>query len=128
MIQPADFPLPCSSMPDSSPFSPPVREALADAKPAPEKIYSDRLKKLIVYDSHARGQARPNSDVDRTDRRWIGVIVLKGKVHPDEKAHRTNRLVIRPASEHGVLSPHLKKDSFERDRRTLRPTSSSFRV
>ena len=105
MIQPVEFSLPCSPMPDSSPFSSPVREALADANPAPQKIYSDRLKKLIVYGSHAGGEARPKSDVDRTDPRWIGVIVLKGKVHPDEKARRTYRLVIRPASEHGVASP-----------------------
>ncbi|WP_146110162.1 nucleotidyltransferase domain-containing protein [Salinibacter sp. 10B] len=52
-------------------------------------MYSDRLKKLIVYGSHARGEARPNNDMDLTDSRWIGVIVLKGKVHPDEKARRT---------------------------------------
>jgi len=89
-------------MPDSSPFSSPVREALADAKSALEEIYSDRLKKLIVYGSHARGEARPDSDVDL-------MIVLRGKVYPDEEAQRTSRLVIRLAGEHGVaLSPlHL---------------------
>lgn len=54
-------------MPDSSPFSSPVREALADAKSALEEIYGDRLKRLIVYGSQARGEARPDSDVDHTD-------------------------------------------------------------
>jgi len=110
MIQTADLP-PCSAMPDSSPFSSSVREALADAKSALEEIYSDRLKKLIVYGSQARGEARPDSDVDL-------MIVLGGKVRPDEEAQRTSRLVIRLASKHGVaLSPlHLSEESFDRDR------------
>jgi predicted nucleotidyltransferase len=98
-------------MADSLPFSPPVQEALADAKSALEEIYGDRLKRLIVYGSQARGEARPDSDVDL-------MIVLGGKVRPDEEAQRTSRLVIRLASEYGVaLSPlHLSEENFERDR------------
>ena len=46
------------------------------------------------------------------------MVVLSGKVDPDEAAQRTSRLVIRLASEYGVaLSPlHLSEESFERDR------------
>jgi len=98
-------------MPTSSPFSTPVRRALSDAESALGEIYGDRLKKLIVYGSQARGEARPDSDVDL-------MIVLGGKVYPDEEAQRTSQLVIRLASEYGVtLSPlHLSEENFERDR------------
>ncbi|CBH23153.1 Conserved hypothetical protein containing nucleotidyltransferase domain [Salinibacter ruber M8] len=101
----------CSLMPTSSPFSTPVRRALSDAESALGEIYGDRLKKLIVYGSQARGEARPDSDVDL-------MIVLGGRVYPDEEAQRTSQLVIRLASEYGVaLSPlHLSEENFERDR------------
>ncbi|ABC45738.1 hypothetical protein GGP80_003012 [Salinibacter ruber] len=101
----------CSSMPASSPFSTPVRRALSDAESALGEIYGDRLKKLIVYGSQARGEAHPDSDVDL-------MIVLGGRVYPDEEAQRTSQLVIRLASEYGVaLSPlHLSEENFERDR------------
>jgi len=106
-----EFFIACSPMLTPLPFSTPVRRALADAESALKEIYGDRLKKLIVYGSQARGDARPDSDVDL-------MVVLSGKVHPDEEAQRTSRLVIRLASEYGVaLSPlHLSEENFERDR------------
>lgn len=51
----------------SPPFSKSVREALVEAKQKLEDLYGDRLKRVIVYGSQARGEARPDSDVDRTD-------------------------------------------------------------
>jgi len=93
------------------PFSQPVRRALDDAKQALEEIYGDRLRHLIVYGSQARGEARPDSDVDL-------MIVLDGAVDPAVEAERTSALVVRLAGTHGVaISPlHLSDDAFRRDR------------
>lgn len=99
-------------MDDATPiFSDAVQSVLDAAKPRLEAIYGERLKKLIVYGSQARGDARPDSDVDL-------MIVLAGNVDPHEEARRTSRLVIELAGEHGVaLSPlHLSESHFQRSR------------
>jgi predicted nucleotidyltransferase len=93
-------------------FSSPVRDALDDAKQALENLYGDRLERLIVYGSQARGDAGPDSDVD------LLIVLDDDDVDPDTEAQRTSRLVVRIAAEHGVaLSPlHLSRDHFQRDR------------
>jgi predicted nucleotidyltransferase len=98
-------------MSDPSPFSEPVQTALSDAKRALSDLYGDRLEKVIVYGSQARGEARPDSDVDL-------MVVLRGSVDPDAEARRTSRLVLRIAGEHGVaLSPlHLSTEEFQGER------------
>jgi len=95
----------------SPPFSKSVREALVEAKQKLEDLHGDRLKRVIVYGSQARGEARPDSDVDL-------MIVLRDDVQPDKEVRRTSRLVIRIAGKHGVaLSPlHLSEDHFQSDR------------
>ncbi|WP_420456905.1 nucleotidyltransferase domain-containing protein [Rubrivirga sp.] len=62
-------------LPDSTP--PHVRAALAEAKARLEAIYGDRLVRVVLYGSRARGDARPDSDVDL-------LVVLRG----DYQAHR----------------------------------------
>lgn len=37
---------------------------MAELKEALEKKYGDKLKKLVLFGSHARGDARPDSDID----------------------------------------------------------------
>jgi len=41
-----------------------VEKIMADLKKALKKIYADKLKRLILFGSHARGDARSDSDVD----------------------------------------------------------------
>lgn len=41
-----------------------VRQALAEARRRLEALYGDRLVRLVLYGSQARGDARPESDVD----------------------------------------------------------------
>jgi predicted nucleotidyltransferase len=42
----------------------PLREILERLKAGLEEIYGDRLKGVYLYGSRARGDARPDSDVD----------------------------------------------------------------
>lgn len=41
-----------------------IKMIMAELKAVLETIYGPRLKKLILFGSHARGDARPDSDVD----------------------------------------------------------------
>ncbi|HOD42974.1 MAG TPA: nucleotidyltransferase domain-containing protein [Candidatus Wallbacteria bacterium] len=41
-----------------------IKTIMAELKAVLETIYGPRLKKLILFGSHARGDARPDSDVD----------------------------------------------------------------
>ncbi|MEG4505403.1 nucleotidyltransferase domain-containing protein [Microcoleus sp. F6_B4] len=42
-----------------------------------EQLYGDRLTQMVLYGSQARGDARPDSDIDI-------LVVLKGQVNPGE--------------------------------------------
>lgn len=81
--------------PETLSVSPQVRQALLDARQRLRELYGDRLSRLVLYGSQARGDARPDSDVDL-------MVVLKGEVAPAEEASRTSRLTIQIAAEHGV--------------------------
>ena len=59
-----------AALPPSTP--PHVRAALEDAKRRLEAVYGDRLDRVILYGSRARGDARPDSDVDL-------LVVLRGE-------------------------------------------------
>ncbi len=50
-----------------------VRTILAELRQALEELYGERLVKLVLYGSHARGDATPESDIDV-------LLVLKGPV------------------------------------------------
>ena len=41
-----------------------VQQALAEAHRRLDSLYGDRLVRLVLYGSQARGDARPDSDVD----------------------------------------------------------------
>jgi len=51
-----------TTLPDH--LSPTVQAALADAAAALRDLYDDRLRRLVLYGSHARGEAHHESDVD----------------------------------------------------------------
>ncbi|WP_412061219.1 nucleotidyltransferase domain-containing protein [Rubrivirga sp. IMCC45206] len=57
------------TLPPSTP--PHVRAALAEAKARLVALYGDRLDRVVLYGSRARGDARPDSDVDL-------LVVLRG--------------------------------------------------
>jgi len=51
-----------------------------------EQIYGDRLVKMILFGSQARGDAKPDSDIDV-------LVVLKGEVNPGEEIEKTGNIV-----------------------------------
>jgi len=63
-----------------------VKQALAELRRQFGALYGDRLSRLILYGSQARGDARPWSDVDV-------LAVLDGPVDDFEEGNRTGAVV-----------------------------------
>ncbi len=67
-------------------LSPQLRTVLAQLGSRLRALYGQRLVKLILYGSQARGDARPGSDVDI-------LVVLQGSVHALEEIERTDEIL-----------------------------------
>jgi predicted nucleotidyltransferase len=50
-----------------------------------EQLYDSRLVTMVLYGSQARGDARPDSDIDV-------LVVLKGQVNPGEEIKKTSHI------------------------------------
>ena len=59
-----------------------LRAILSDLRARLEKLYGERLVKLVLYGSQARGDSEPGSDIDV-------LVVLRGEVRPCEEIERT---------------------------------------
>jgi predicted nucleotidyltransferase len=59
-------------------------------------LYGDRLDRVLLYGSRARGDARPDSDVDV-------LVVLEGEVDPLTEIHRNSELVADLSLEHDLV-------------------------
>jgi predicted nucleotidyltransferase len=59
-------------------------------------IYQDRLSKLILFGSQARGEANPDSDIDI-------LVVLKDEVNPVEEIIRNSYLISEICLEYDAL-------------------------
>ena len=66
--------------------NPQLRTILAELRRRFEDLYGDRLVKMVLYGSQARGDARRSSDIDV-------MVVLKGPVVPSQEIHRTGGIV-----------------------------------
>ncbi len=64
---------------------PAVAAVVADAKAGLAALYGDRLDRVVLYGSYARGDARPDSDVDL-------LVVLHGDVRPYDEIRRMSLL------------------------------------
>lgn len=60
------------------------------------QLYGQRLVKVVLYGSQARGDALPDSDVDV-------LVVLKGSVNPYEEIERTGAIVAGLSLEHNLV-------------------------
>lgn len=79
-------------------------------------LYGDRLARLVLYGSHARGDARPDSDVDLA-------LVLVGPVDAADEVERTADLVADAILEHGrfvSIYPLSEADYEAADRAIIR--------
>ena len=80
-------------LPDSRP--PNVRAALSEAKARLEALYGDRLDRIILYGSHARGDARADSDVDL-------LVVLRGDYESYAEGSRISTIRLSLSLRHEV--------------------------
>jgi uncharacterized protein len=62
-----------------------LRTILAELRRRFEALYGERLVQMVLFGSRARGNAKPDSDVDV-------LIVLRGPVNPGEEITRTGEL------------------------------------
>lgn len=75
-----------------------LSQVLSDLKAALQRIYGDRLAKLVLFGSQARGDAKPypNSDIDV-------LVVLKGDLNGGEEIFRSGESVAGICLEHDVV-------------------------
>jgi len=61
-----------------------------------EVLYGPRLTGIVLYGSHARGDAEPDSDIDV-------LVILEGSVVPTTEIHRTSEIVAGLSLKHDVV-------------------------
>ncbi len=89
-----------------------VRDAVCDARTRLAALYGERLARVVLYGSHARGDARPDSDVDL-------LVVLRGDVAPVDEIRRTGALALDLLLAHGVdvsMQPFSDRDAADLSR------------
>lgn len=77
-------------------MSPVTDSLLPDLRRCFDGIYGDRLRKIVLFGSHARGDADPSSDVDI-------LVVLAGEVFPSEEIGRVGSATARFSLQHDVV-------------------------
>lgn len=77
-----------------------LAEILQRLKTCLREIYGDRLVKMVLFGSQARGEASTNSDIDV-------LVVLKGNVNPGEEIKKTSDLVAELSLEYNQVISRL---------------------
>jgi len=79
-----------------------------------EALYGDRLARMVLYGSQARGDAEAGSDIDV-------LVVLEGTVSPCDEIARTIDAVAGLSLEHDVVVScvFVSDERFERERSPL---------
>jgi uncharacterized protein len=79
-----------------------------------ERIYGERLVRLVLFGSQARKDAKPDSDIDV-------IVVLRGAVRAGEEIERTSFLKADICVKHGVLVScvYMSDDRFRHEQSPL---------
>lgn len=91
-----------------------LRPILAQLRAGLEAIYGDRLVQLVLYGSRARGDARPDSDIDV-------LVVLRGAVDSREEISRCSEFIAAISLKYDtVICPvHISDDRFRSENSPL---------
>ena len=91
-----------------------VQQILAELRRRFETLYADRLVHMVLFGSHARGDAEPGSDIDV-------LVVLEGPVSPCDEIVRTIDDVAAVSLDHGVVlcCVFISHDDYTRRRTPL---------
>jgi predicted nucleotidyltransferase len=95
-------------------MNPRVKTILTELRSRLEALYGDRLVKLVLYGSQARGDAEPDSDIDV-------LAVLKGPVQVGTEIERGSTVTAPLSLEHDVVIScvYVQEDRYKRDRSPL---------
>ncbi len=88
-----------------------IEAVLHDLHAGLDALYGERLVRLVLYGSHARGEATEESDVDV-------LAVLSGEVRPAAEIFQTSKLALDVGSEHDALVSIItvSEEAFEEKR------------
>jgi predicted nucleotidyltransferase len=73
-----------------------VRQVLAELHVRLRELYGERLVRLVLFGSQARGDARPDSDIDV-------MVVLRGEVDVEAERRRVLPITAELSLEHNVV-------------------------
>ena len=83
-----------------------IRPVLIQLREQLQSLYGQRLKKVILFGSQVRGDARPDSDVDV-------LVVLDGPVDIGDEIRRTSRIIGDLSLEHNLVLSRVFMDTDE---------------
>lgn len=77
-------------------MDPQIRGILCELRSELEQLYGERLVRLVLFGSRARGDADPDSDIDV-------LVVLRGPVESYQEIERVSGILSDLSLRHGVL-------------------------
>lgn len=95
-------------------MDPKVENIIAELRAQLQSLYGPRLKKLVLFGSHARGDAEPGSDVDV-------LVVLEGPINSWEEIQRTSDIRVDLCLKYEVVVScvYVVADNYEQEKSPL---------